>query len=542
MPITAFIGVRISWLIVARKALFASLAASAAARASWASLNRRAFWIAITAWSAKVCSRAISLSENAGRPSWRRQCSRCPALPDHRRDHEGTAARLLCDTAGSRSGTPSPVRHPGSAAAGGHRRPGRSPSDRSGAGSRARTPRREGPAAGPGRRRTCTCCCSSTTRTAVLSVGNRASQLSRIFSNTGLASATELLITCSTSAVAVCCSSASLVSLNRRTFSIAITAWSANVSSSAISAWREGARLACAAARSRRAPRRRAAAARRGIARMLVLRLHRADVAGTRCRSAAARRSRGSTGARARAPGRPRSAAQRQQRVVLTRRRTPARSSVIPRSCPPSTSQTRLPSAWHSSRARSATASSTGCTSVGESLMTRRTSAVAVWRSSASLVSLNSRAFWIAITAWSAKVFSSVELLVGERAGRLAQHADRADAAVFPQHRRPRGRVVADHPDHRGDRAPRRVGHRRRRPGRGSRGARKCTRPDMLWSKRPGKRCAPRPRAPRRARRPMSHLTVVVEQEDAQLLASRTGAGSCRGSCRTPARVSATDC
>ena len=34
MPITPFIGVRISWLIVARNALFASLAASATARAS----------------------------------------------------------------------------------------------------------------------------------------------------------------------------------------------------------------------------------------------------------------------------------------------------------------------------------------------------------------------------------------------------------------------------------------------------------------------------------------------------------------------------
>ena len=33
MPITAFIGVRISWLIVARKALLASLAASASRRA-----------------------------------------------------------------------------------------------------------------------------------------------------------------------------------------------------------------------------------------------------------------------------------------------------------------------------------------------------------------------------------------------------------------------------------------------------------------------------------------------------------------------------
>ena len=54
-------------------------------------------------------------------------------------------------------------------------------------------------------------------------------------SNTGSVSATELLITCSTSAVAVCCSSASLVSLNRRTFSIAITAWSAKVCASEIS-------------------------------------------------------------------------------------------------------------------------------------------------------------------------------------------------------------------------------------------------------------------------------------------------------------------
>jgi hypothetical protein len=53
MPMTAFIGVRISWLIVARKELLASLAASACARAFWASRNKRAFWIAITAWSAR---------------------------------------------------------------------------------------------------------------------------------------------------------------------------------------------------------------------------------------------------------------------------------------------------------------------------------------------------------------------------------------------------------------------------------------------------------------------------------------------------------
>ena len=66
-------------------------------------------------------------------------------------------------------------------------------------------------------------------------MANRCRQLSRILSNTGAASATELLITCSTSAVAVCCSSASLVSLNSRAFWIAITAWSAKVCSSASS-------------------------------------------------------------------------------------------------------------------------------------------------------------------------------------------------------------------------------------------------------------------------------------------------------------------
>ena len=44
-------------------------------------------------------------------------------------------------------------------------------------------------------------------------------------------------------------------------------------------------------------------------------------------------------------------------------------------------------------------ASNTGITSVGELLMTLRMSAVAVWRSSASRVSLISRVFSIAMTA-----------------------------------------------------------------------------------------------------------------------------------------------
>ena len=55
-----------------------------------------------------------------------------------------------------------------------------------------------------------------------------------IFSSTGCASDTERLMTCSTSAVAVCRSSASCVSLNSRVFSMAISAWSRNDSASAM--------------------------------------------------------------------------------------------------------------------------------------------------------------------------------------------------------------------------------------------------------------------------------------------------------------------
>ena len=51
-------------------------------------------------------------------------------------------------------------------------------------------------------------------------------------------------------------------------------------------------------------------------------------------------------------------------------------------------------------------ASNTGCVSVGEALMTRRMSALAVWWARASCVCWNRRAFWIATTAWSAKVCS----------------------------------------------------------------------------------------------------------------------------------------
>ena len=48
---------------------------------------------------------------------------------------------------------------------------------------------------------------------------------------------------------------------------------------------------------------------------------------------------------------------------------------------------------------RRAISSKTGVVSVGDSLITRRMSVLAVWRASAAWVSRNNRAFWIAITA-----------------------------------------------------------------------------------------------------------------------------------------------
>ena len=85
-------------------------------------------------------------------------------------------------------------------------------------------------------------------------LANRRWQLSRIVSKTGLRVGDRPLITRSTSAVAVCCSSASRVSLKRRTFSIAITAWSAKVLQQIDLALRDRAGLRPGQRRSRRSP------------------------------------------------------------------------------------------------------------------------------------------------------------------------------------------------------------------------------------------------------------------------------------------------
>ena len=80
-------------------------------------------------------------------------------------------------------------------------------------------------------------------------------------------------------------------------------------------------------------------------------------------------------------------------------------------------------------------ASNTGCTSVGELLITSRISAVAVCRSSASLVSLNSRTFSIAITAWSAKVLQQLHVMVGRRARRRPRDRDHAEHGAVAHQR-----------------------------------------------------------------------------------------------------------
>ena len=103
--------------------------------------------------------------------------------------------------------------------------------------------------AAPARHRPAAAPCSATRRETHLlregtNVPNLASQSRVAFAsmvwNTGSSSPGELEITCSTSEVAVCCSSASEIvvrwrsSLNRRVFSMAMTAWLAKFLTSAI--------------------------------------------------------------------------------------------------------------------------------------------------------------------------------------------------------------------------------------------------------------------------------------------------------------------
>ena len=208
-------------------------------------------------------------------------------------------------------------------------------------------------------------------------------------------------MTCSTSVVAVCRSRASLVSLNSRTFWIAITAWSAKVCSSSIW-WSLNApgslrvtlivpvatpSCSIGTIRMHRKPRRRA------TSRMAAADSGSASVSATDTGAAVRAALECATGI-----GKACLSASLPASSVL--------DSATRCNSSPTTRATAVEKPPSRRLALLAMASNTGCTSDGELAITFRISAVAVWRSSASRVSLNSRTFSIAITAWSAKVFS----------------------------------------------------------------------------------------------------------------------------------------
>ena len=128
--------------------------------------------------------------------------------------------------------------------------------------------------------------------------------------------------------------------------------------------------------------------------------------------------------------------------IASGRRSDPCRATM--RRCSPSRRKIAEFVAPHTRAAFSTTASMTGWRSVGELAITRRISAVAVCCSSASFVSLNSRTFSMAITAWTAKVSSSSICLsengwttsrrITDGAERLAlaEQRDRQDRPMAP--------------------------------------------------------------------------------------------------------------
>src|SRR5271156_5438091 len=107
----------------------------------------------------------------------------------------------------------------------------------------------------------------------------------------------------------------------------------------------------------------------------------------------------------------------------------------------------------HKSSAFRSNASNTGARSPGDELMTCNTSAVAVCCSSASRVSVISRAFSIAITACAAKFCSRGNLLVGERPHLLAIDRETAEQSTVLAQRHNEKRACAAELD-RGDAQP----------------------------------------------------------------------------------------
>ena len=263
---------------------------------------------------------------------------------------------------------------------------------------------------------------------------------SAMASRTGCRSVGELAMTRRISLVAVCCSSDSVSSrlrvsssVNRRTFSMAITAWSAKVCSQRDLPVREG--LYLVAPHVDGTDRLAFAQERRGQ--------HRSS-RDTRARgSAASVPFRGIPSPHARmsatwidcdhdrAPMTPQGS-RRWSRRSARRRQVTMRGHE--RRDSPSGARSRIARVAQS-RGAFATTSITGWTSVGELEITRRISLVAVCCSSASFVSLKSRTFSMAITAWAAKVWSSA-ICFSENGGRHARaQGDGTDRSSLSQER-----------------------------------------------------------------------------------------------------------
>jgi len=237
-------------------------------------------------------------------------------------------------------------------------------------------------------------------------------------SNTGCTSVRDWLITRRMSLVAVCCSSATErsrlrapSSVNSRTFSIAITAWSANVDSSATCASENG-----------------PGSDRPRLIAPMVRPSWTSGTASTARNPAAIAGSVVAYSASSRTSGIITVARVSTARVMpLSRlagrgkiaRIASAPSGVVLASAPmrisvPSWVATTDDAALQSRSAACAIVANTGSTEVGERLITRRISLVAVCCSSASVSArlrassaVNSRTFSIAITAWSANADTS---------------------------------------------------------------------------------------------------------------------------------------
>ena len=395
----AFRGVRSSWLMVARNWLLCRLASSSSRPFASSSRNRRAFWMASADWPAKVCSSATTSGGNA--PGVLRLTPRPPSDAGPRAERARQQRRGSRRAAPrSRSGPLAGRRRPGCPAPGPARgvaaaRPRLPPSrqaQRRGS-PRSSAPRgagrspaganasagvvvlEDGAAVGAGEARGV----RDDAGEHLVQVERGGDRLAspRPAPSAGPPSASAALRSCS--------------SWNSRAFSMAITAWSAKVSSSAI-CWSLNGRAGSAALERPATP----------IGRALAQQRDAPAWCGPRCRPAALGSAHSGSAARSgtcidRAVGacdRPADRRRPARRVGARARRAAAPAAASHRREPLGASDAgRRPRRGRSARGRRRTGAPRSrrscpaprCRSVGEPAMTRSTSAVAVCCSSASV-------------------------------------------------------------------------------------------------------------------------------------------------------------